>query len=136
MVRGGMTYGLFGAVGRLSVELLRPPAGATSGRIRRSGSVGMLLGGLLFLVAIALEIAMARAGMDVSRSGRISLVLVFPGLAFMIVGGFRVIAGREPDDASSFRRIALGVAGAMFSLVLLLILVIGGAVLYEAVAKM
>jgi prolipoprotein diacylglyceryltransferase len=131
-----VTFGFFGAVGRFSVELLRPPAGATSGRIRKSGALGMLVGAALVVVAIAVEFALARAGTDVSKSGRISLTLVFPGLAFMIVGSFRVIAGREPDDASSFRRIALGVAGAVFSLVLLMVLLVGGAVLYEAIAKM
>ena len=48
------------------------------------------------------------------------LLVVFPGLAFMIVGGYRMIAGREPEHASSFRRVALGVAGGLVALLLLI----------------
>ena len=123
---------MFGAIRRLSIELFRPPADATSGRIRKNGALGMLAGAVLFAAAIAAMVALGKSGVDVSRSGRLSLALVFPGLAFMIVGGFRVIAGREPEDASSLRRIGLGVAGALFSLVTLLFVLIGGALLLEA----
>jgi hypothetical protein len=131
-----MAAPFFHSVGDLALTLFRPPPDATSGQVRRSGAFGLLVGGTLFTLAIAGLIGLGRAGVDVAHlSPKVHLVTVFPGLAFLIIGGFRIIAGQEPEGASSFRRIGLGVIGALFSLILLLVVVVGTAATYESLTK-
>jgi hypothetical protein len=130
-----MTYGMFRRVGEAALELFRPPVDATSARVRRSGALGLAFGLVLFVISIAILVALDKAGVDLAVPQRLILMVVFPGLAFMIVGGYRVIAGREPEQASSLRRIALGVAGGLFAFFLLIAAFVVAVVVTEALKR-
>jgi hypothetical protein len=103
--------------------------------VRKSGGFGIALGFLLFGASILLLVAINNAGVEVSPLPRWAMLVVFPGFAFMIVGGYRVIVGREPEDASSLRRIVLGVAGGLFALMLLLAALVIAVIVGEALKR-
>jgi hypothetical protein len=115
-----MSLRAFRWIGEIAVGMLRPPLEATSARVRKSGALGIAVGLTLFVSALAVLAMLNQAGVDLEVPQRWILLVVFPGLAFMIVGGYRVIAGREPEHASSFRRVALGVVGGLFAFSLLI----------------
>jgi hypothetical protein len=106
---------------RAALEVFRPPPDATSWMVRKSGALGLVLGLVLFVGSIGLAVALDRLGLDMTKvpdrlRGILQLVLLFPSLSFMVVGGFRLIAGREPENSSPFTRVALGVLGGVFGL--------------------
>jgi hypothetical protein len=130
-----MSNGALQWMGEQAVALFRLPLFATSAGVRKSGAFGIGLGFLLLGASILLLVALNNASVEVSPLPRWAILVVFPGLAFMIVGGYRLIAGREPEDASSLRRIVLGVAGGLFALMLLLAALVIAVIVSEALKR-
>lgn len=112
------------------LETFRPAEDASAREIRVNGAVCVGLGLLLFLAGGALMFALQGHAAP-SLAIKIGVAPLLVAYALLIVGGYRVLTGREPaDEASStlasLRRIAVGVAAVVLSVGLLYLLVLLG----------
>jgi len=101
----------------------RPDANASTRQIRVHGAVCVGLGLLLFLAAGALMFIFERHAAP-SMAMKLAMAPLLVAYALVIVGGYRVLTGREPaDEAStagaSIRRIAVGVLAVVLAMALL-----------------
>ena len=115
---------------------LRPPADATSSQIRLNGAACVGVGLVLFVVAGALAFAAHRLAEHSPLVQKLAVGPILVAYVPIIVGGYRLLTGREPDDPgdsawSSIRRIGLGVVAVVLAMVLLIVLLIAVGLLFE-----
>jgi hypothetical protein len=106
----------------------RPPADASVRQNRVHGAVCVGLGLLLFLAAGALMFSFESHAAP-SLAMKIGVAPLLVAYALVIVGGYRVLAGREPGDeastaGASARRIAVGVLAVVLAMALLFALIL------------
>jgi hypothetical protein len=126
-----MVVGLFPKKEHGAVHILRPAADASAREVRVNGAACVRLGLLLFVAGGALMFILERHAAP-SMAVKIGVAPLLVAYALVIVGGYRVLTGREPADESSStmassRRIAVGVVAVVLAMtVLFLLLLLGG----------
>jgi hypothetical protein len=114
-------------------DLFRPPPGATSWQIRRAGLLLAGLGALYLVLGLAALVALSKP-LPWLTNPNASGALALPGVGAIVFGGYRAVAGAEPDapGTSSAKRITLAVVGGCGSLLVATVLLILLAVLASA----
>jgi hypothetical protein len=113
-------------------DLFRPPPGATPWQVRRAG---ILLAGVGSVYLVLGMLAVVALRDTVSLDGEMTGALALPGLAAIVFGGYRTVAGAEPDapGTSSAKRITLAVVGGCGSLLAAAVLILLLAVAASAI---
>lgn len=114
---------LLAAIVEFVVTTLRPPAGASTTRIRKAGAVTAALGLVLLALTVAGVVVVTSRICSLEIAVKLAMPFWLAGFAGTILGAFRLVLATEPDQMSSAKRMTLGVLFGCGSLVLLFVLV-------------